>query len=288
MAVELRDIMADLVKIIKQIEELLNLAQTQAENFDSYGLDNTKRKAIVLFDNSLGNNNSYSKELFSLDFMSIGHNTYIYGPDIRRTGAKLINILDEFLFAANNDVLYFSEEMTRDLKLPSARKGISASSTKTESNSKSKVISEKIFIVHGHSDEMKESVARLIEKIGLTPIILHEQPSKGSTIIKKLECHSDVSFAIVLISPDDLVLSGSSGEEKYRPRQNVIFEMGYFIGKLGTECVFSLCKGPEQLDFFSDYQGVIYSEYDSSGKWKMDLIRELKACKYDIDSNRII
>lgn len=90
--------------------------------------------------------------------------------------------------------------------------------------------SEKVFLVHGHDNELKETVARFLEKIGLIPIILHEQASKGQTIIEKFEEHSNVSYAIVLMTPDDVGnLKSNKGKLNQRARQNVIFELGYFF-----------------------------------------------------------
>ena len=93
--------------------------------------------------------------------------------------------------------------------------------------------SEKVFLVHGHDNELKETVARFLEKIGLIPIILHEQASKGQTIIEKFEEHSNVSYAIVLMTPDDVGnLKSNKGKLNQRARQNVIFELGYFLDNL--------------------------------------------------------
>ena len=92
-----------------------------------------------------------------------------------------------------------------------------------------------VFIVHGRDDGAKETVARFVEHLGIQPIILHEQPSKGETIIEKIErCSDDVVFAIVLIAPDDVGgLEGEADDERNpRPRQNVVFELGYFMRKL--------------------------------------------------------
>lgn len=63
------------------------------------------------------------------------------------------------------------------------------------------IVSSKVFIVHGHDTEMKASVARLLSKLDLEPIILHEQANQGRTLIEKFEKHADVGFAIVLVSP---------------------------------------------------------------------------------------
>src|SRR5574341_240364 len=102
--------------------------------------------------------------------------------------------------------------------------------------------STNIFVVHGHDEEMKQAVARTLSKLGLNPIILHEQPNMGKTIIEKFEKNADVQFAIVLLSPDDMAYSVNSTAQDAQPRarQNVILELGYFVGKLSREKVFTL------------------------------------------------
>lgn len=147
--------------------------------------------------------------------------------------------------------------------------------------------SNKIFIVHGHDGGIKETVARFISQLGLESVILHEQPSQGRTIIEKFEDHSDVGYAIALITPDDV---GSSIKEpentRQRARQNVIFEFGYFIGKLGRHRVTALVKG--DIEVPSDYSGVLYIPVDEAGAWRSRLIKELKSVGYDIDANKAI
>jgi Predicted nucleotide-binding protein containing TIR-like domain len=84
----------------------------------------------------------------------------------------------------------------------------------------------KAFVVHGHDEAARESVARFLERIGFEPIILHEQANQGRTVIEKIEAHGDVGFAIVLLTPDDEGrLKG--GTSQPRPRQNVLLELGY-------------------------------------------------------------
>ncbi|WP_052735114.1 TIR domain-containing protein [Methanosarcina mazei] len=112
---------------------------------------------------------------------------------------------------------------------------------KLRENKISKVQSNQIFVVHGHDEEMKQAVARTLEKLDLKPIILHEQVNLGKTIIEKFEsCSENVSFAIVLLSPDDIGYNKdqSPGSAMFRARQNVILELGYFMGKLGRKNVF--------------------------------------------------
>ncbi|WP_321419455.1 nucleotide-binding protein [uncultured Methanomethylovorans sp.] len=150
--------------------------------------------------------------------------------------------------------------------------------------------SSKIFIVHGHDEEMKQSVARIIEKLGLEAIILHEKANEGlKSIIEKFEKHSsNASFAIILLSPDDKGCTANSfpNAAKFRARQNVILELGYFIGKLGRERVLALYKQSTNFELPSDIAGTLYTPYDN--KWQFELVRELKAYGYDVDANKLL
>jgi len=142
----------------------------------------------------------------------------------------------------------------------------------------------KIFIVHGHNKEIELAVARLISQLGLTPIVLHEQPNKGRTIIEKFEELSNcVSFAIVLLSADDVMQDG-----KHRARQNVILELGYFIAKLGRENVVALYDTSTEIELPSDIIGVLYKPYDNpNGTWRIEVMRELKEAGFNVDANAL-
>jgi len=181
-------------------------------------------------------------------------------------------------------MLYILNSMLNELKLFGAPQKIEKVQKETLKSSKN------IFIVHGHNEEMKQSVARVIEKLDLKPIILHEQPNQGLTIIEKFEEYSDVSFAVVLLSPDDLAYPRdlSPEEAQFRARQNVIFELGFFVGRLGRSHVFILYGKSENFEIPIDYTGVLYTPFDDSDKWQLDLVKELKACGYDIDANKLL
>lgn len=144
-----------------------------------------------------------------------------------------------------------------------------------------------IFIVHGHDEAMKNDVARTVEKLKLQPIILNEKPNSGMTIIEKIEKYSDVGFAIILLSPCDKGCEvGQENNLKPRARQNVIAELGYFIGKLGRQRTFILKKS--DVEEPSDFSGVVYEAYDSNGGWKMKLVQELSTAGYKINLNDLL
>lgn len=143
-----------------------------------------------------------------------------------------------------------------------------------------------VFVVHGHNKEIQQSVARTIEKLGLKPIILHEQPNSGKTVIEKFEAHSNVGFAIVIMTDDDAGKSNTEKDLKKRARQNVILELGYFIGKLGRNKVLPLYMDGVELP--SDIHGVVYVPIDQSDNWKFSIVRELKAAGYGVDANKLL
>jgi len=145
-------------------------------------------------------------------------------------------------------------------------------------------LSNKVFVVHGHDSEMRETVARFLEKIGFEAVILHEQASRGRTVIEKVEAHSEVGFAVVLLSPDDVGRAATETDLKARARQNVLLELGYFIGKLGRDRVLSLKRG--EVDIPSDFAGVVWEGFEGSG-WKMTLARELEAAGHSLDWNKM-
>lgn len=188
---------------------------------------------------------------------------------------SIIDIMDETIgvLKANPEIIEQYEEK------------IKAKKHQSDKNDSQQVDKTKVFVVHGRDNELKESVARFIEKLGLEAIILHEQPNVGKTIIEKFENVADVGFAIVLLTPDDE--GGLIGDDKrLRARQNVVFELGYFIGRLKRTHVAALVKGNVEIP--SDINGFAYIGVDNEGYWKIKVAQELKACGYDIDMNKIV
>lgn len=142
----------------------------------------------------------------------------------------------------------------------------------------------KVFIVHGRDNAPKQEIARFIEKIGFDPIILHEQSNSGMTIIEKIERYTNVGFGIILYTPCDKGYENNQPTEiKSRARQNVIFEHGYLISKLGRNNVCALVKG--DIEKPNDISGVVYIPFDSNGGWKLELAKEMKSSGYEVDLN---
>jgi predicted nucleotide-binding protein len=141
-----------------------------------------------------------------------------------------------------------------------------------------------VFLVHGRDDGAKEATARFLEKLGIIAVILHEQPNLGKTLIEKLEHYGRVPFAVVLLTPDDEGRAKGGAALNPRARQNVVLELGYFVGLLGRKQVCALYRGGVELP--SDYDGVAWINMDSD--WRLLLARELKAAGFRVDMNLAI
>lgn len=157
-----------------------------------------------------------------------------------------------------------------------------------KSEAKSPLLSNKVFVVHGHDQGIKTDIERFLHEIGLTPVVLHREADQGATIIEKFEKHSDVGYAFILLTPDELSytidqidIEETKRKVEYRARPNVIFEFGYFVGKLGRSRVCCLHKGDVIIP--SDLDGLIYKKInDSIDSQAYSIIKELKAAGYNI------
>ena len=198
------------------------------------------------------------------------------------------------LSGLHNDAAAFQKSMqTAETRLKSMADEVdkfwpgepTAAHRKTESGGRTAgtAATPKIFLIHGHDEAAKSEVARFLVRLDLEPVILDEQASEGKTIIEKVETHADVGYAVALLTADDVGSRQGDVAVQPRARQNVIFELGFFIGHLGRGSVCALTKGEPEIP--SDYSGVVYVSMES-GEWKMALIKELKAAGLDVDANK--
>lgn len=146
--------------------------------------------------------------------------------------------------------------------------------------------SNSVFVVHGRDDRPKTDLEMLLSEIGLDPIVLHRQPDEGNTLIEKLEKHSAVGYAFILLTPDEIAYLRADESKpeneraKYRrARPNVIFEFGFFVGQLGRANVSCIYTGDVEIP--SDLAGLVYKRYNESvNEIAYEIIKELKAAGY--------
>lgn len=216
------------------------------------------------------------------------------------TASKLNEKLNEVIVIAReeSDLSVFMRRhgdpclaFIESLKIDVANEEVDFSPSTPERNPQTKIRkppidNKRVFIVHGQDELTKTKTARFIEKLGFEAVILHEQASRGMTIIEKIEATTDVGFAIVLYTGDDLgntEAAATKGELNPRARQNVVFEHGYLIHKLTRSRVIPLVNGRVELP--SDISGIVYVD---DTNWQIEIAKEMKAAGYAIDFNKIV
>ncbi len=198
-----------------------------------------------------------------------------YDVFMREDGEPSLAFIDSLCLDIKNDEYDFSQEVPHQ-----NTDGTNKTTKPTTENL------NRVFIVHGHDEALKIKAARFVEKLGFKAVILHEQANQGHTIIEKIEAHTEVGFAIVLYTPDDVggtQADAKAGALKPRARQNVVFEHGYLIAKLSRARVVPLVAGKVELP--SDISGVVYVD---DTNWQIDIAKEMKAAGYRIDFNRLV
>jgi len=224
------------------------------------------------------------KRLFTSDELYLEYNRYTGGMTVMMREKHLGEKVSDF-YKKVEDKNHRLESIIERLELI-PEPANTASGMAPPAKPSKEIDRSKIFIVHGHDDSAKLEVARFIEKIGFEPIILHEQASESRTIIEKIEAYSDVGFGVVIYSPCDIGGKNiDSPDLAGRARQNVVFEHGFLIGKLGRSKVCPLVTGSVETP--NDISGIVYTSMDSSN-WQIELAKELRAAKYPVDMNNVI
>lgn len=226
-------------------------------------------------------NNELLQRIFTTDeyqrnYMWSGDNVIVYNSFYGEPTyhEKIAKLKKEII-----DRNHYLETLIEKLELIPMINTISQSKTSLINND-----SKKVFIVHGRDEVSKANLEILLTEMGLEPIVLHRQADEGQTVIEKFEKHgSDVSYAFILLTPDEIAylsnedsLPDNERKKEKRARPNVIFEFGYFVGKLGRNRVCCLYTGDVEIP--SDLKGLVYKQYHKDVKevaW--DIQKDLKA-----------
>ena len=146
--------------------------------------------------------------------------------------------------------------------------------------------SKDVFIVHGHDTNRVEAIENFLRSLKLNPIVLFKEADGGKTIIEKIESYSEkVSYCIVLYTKCDVGnAAGQDDKKKFRARQNVVFEHGYMIGRLGRKNVCALLESNE-IETPGDIDGIVYVTMDKEGVWKYKIAKNMKECGIKVDLN---
>lgn len=251
----------------KFITDVVEAYKNKGSEYGAERYSSWRKKFVKFLNNNISGESKRFEENTTNLFMSSKWRETEYEKFMRLKANKVLSFIDSLKKDIEEDEWEF-ENVLNKAKEPEDKKKYT----------------KQVFIVYGHDKAMEAETARFLEKMDYEPIILHEQPNKGKTIIEKIEKHSDVGFAIVLYTPDDLGKKKNTKELNKRARQNVIFEHGLLIGKLGRERVVVLLT--DELEIPTDISGIIYIKKDND--WEAKIAREMKAVGYEIDFNKTI
>ncbi len=239
-------------------------------------LDTCRRRTEMLTRRIFGDNSNYLKELADIRFSPVVWFSGMTEEDERPAWNSGKFELQNLIKTMIEDLTLFGGVITEGEQVVLDRTD--------------QLIQQSIFVVHGYDEAMKQSIAQTLEKLGLKPLILHEQPNNGRAVIEKLmDYREKSSFAVILLSPDDLAykVGEDPATARYRTKQNVVFELGFFLGKLGKNRVVVIHKEADKFETPLNFSDVLFVPFDNRDNWKFELVRELKAAGYKADANAL-
>jgi predicted nucleotide-binding protein len=172
--------------------------------------------------------------------------------------------------------------------LPSS---VNVSSPTQSATSASGSLSRRIIVVSGADEEMNHAITGALTKLSLIPLILCEEPSHGKKIVENFSRdYADIAFAVVLLSPDDFGYAKNEAptKQKLRPKQDVVFELGYLLGSLGKANVLVFFRESANFEIPNNFEGIKFTAFDDRDSWKLALLRELSNCGFVVDGDRIL
>jgi predicted nucleotide-binding protein len=172
--------------------------------------------------------------------------------------------------------------------LPPTEKNMSSTQSATSASGN---LGRRIIVVSGVDDEMKQALIVALAGLKLIPLVMCEEPSQGKKIVENFSRdYADVAFALVLLAPDDFAYAKNetATKRKLRPRQEVVFELGFLLGKLGKASVLVFFRESANFEIPTDFGGIKVTAFDDRDSWKLALIRELTNCGYSVDPHRIL
>lgn len=266
-------------RLQERVEKGLELKQRQVDT----------REAFEALSNDYSKWNAFNSELLRRLFTNeeLASEYDYWGVALIATREPSLGEKIADLYKDVDKKIHRLDSIIERLELIPISKGIAISSSPEEA-APTHARSKKVFVVHGRDEVAKTSLEVFLHEIGLEPVVLHRQADEGMTIIEKFEKHSDVGYAFILLTPDEIaylasedIKPDSERAKEFRARPNVIFEFGYFAGKLGRSRVCCLYTGSVALP--SDVSGMIYKRYDRSvEEVAYSIIKDLRASGYSI------
>lgn len=266
-------------RLQERIEKGLELKQRQVETRETFEMLSNDYSKWDSFNSEL------LKRIFTTDEMAKEYD--FWGAMMMSMHEPSLSEKVAHVYQDVNKKIHRLDSIIERLELIPLSSGIQTA-VPAQVSSPSQARTKKVFVVHGRDEVAKTNLEVFLHEIGLEPVVLHRQADEGMTIIEKFEKHSDVGYAFILLTPDEVSYLASEETKpdaerikEFRARPNVIFEFGYFVGKLSRSRVCCLYTGDVTLP--SDVSGMIYKRYDKSIEdVAYSIIKDLRASGYTI------
>lgn len=119
-----------------------------------------------------------------------------------------------------------------------------------------------VFVIHGRDTVTRDRIVAILSGLRLIPIVLEREATSGRTIIELVEQFSEVNYAVAIMTADDVgALADATDSLASRARQNVIFEIGYVMARLGRARVMMM---REDVEMPSDLSGIRWVDISCS------------------------
>jgi len=195
-----------------------------------------------------------------------------------------------FLEALIDQLGYLSEKTAPSREKPEEKSGPKpgpGSGAKPEARAEVKPSApgEEVLVVHGRDEHLLAVTVGFLEKLRLKPVLLSGNSDQEMTALERLGTgNNPFKFAIVLLTPDDVGFDLMKPKElKTRSRQDVVFLLGFLVGKLGPNKVFAIHKKDVQLP--GKCPGVVFELYDEKAAWLSKAAQKMRASGVALDLN---
>ena len=270
------------IRLQDRIKSGADLRSAQVASLETYG--SLKRE----YDKWNSFNSLLLEQLFSNKSLASEYDAYVGAIFMRLDSPSLAEEIHDTFEEIDQKTHRLDSIIGRLELIPLARTG-QVQKNLTDLSTKSEARTKKVFVVHGRDEIAKTTLELFIREMGLEPVVLHRQADEGLTLIEKFEKHSDVGYAFILLTPDEVAylatedkLEDSKRKKERRARPNVIFEFGFFVGKLGRARVCCLYTGEVTLP--SDLNGLVYKRYVANvEEVGISIQRDLKAAGYTLN-----
>ncbi len=213
---------------------------------------------------------------------------------IEETAQRIIGIFQQI--SSGNEEVGLDERRLANFATASSEESASTSQPISDNEKESP---RSAFVVHGHDENMLNSVCSFLSDVGVDPVVLRNEASEHTTLIQKFMDHGKkAKFAIILISADDIGAglfqyddpNVSDRALQFRARQNVILELGFFYGMLSFQHVFVLEKNPQRnfpnFERPSDLDGMLFHSFDEGAIWRECLTEKLVKRGFKLQNTR--